>query len=1331
MSRVGLLRIDANMLPLEQLVPPSALLGYLNFSNGRPDPRWQKHFNEAFGWFGMQGDPQPWQSLLDWLQIHLPELAETSSAFRDVNQANEILNETRKLLKAYRNHHVHLLAHLSDSELYQPYFLVRCLEALLQQRAISGPGLSADSIPAVLARLNDYVGYRPVAILETRPQGEPYNHERHRPVPLYLRGAGVAWGPYQALLTETLAILRDTAPEILRQAQLDLDCIDEIAMDVRAYDHGHPVNRRPNYVFGEWDPHQIDLQGQYRRYVIRMILLTGLNQRIQSSTEGTEEERTKEAAAVLAGTILMAMGVTGNGPGAMDSSVSLGTLLPRIARYRDQFYEQLLPRFHPKHAERLKKEQSQTRQAFGAARQHLNAFLARHRALQMQQRHLAVLYATMGYAEASQEESKKIPCVSARLLSSVLGELTSGIHQADRGQLTEAMKHIPVAERLLQEGIACGAFLDPWNILGFQALFPLSPAREDSLRDARLDDLLLVMEGLFNLYTRVIGDEAALGARERIQPLLHDLQRLASWWDQFATSTVSDIHRIQGMEITTATEQLAQALIRWHERGETPADLAFWRDQLDQFHSPRAFALVIETLLRKQDYRASMALLISWVSQGEQISFQEGNASFHHLVLRWMLALAHADESSPGPTPLNPLQRKELIVKFFDYLEANSETYWQAPSLGNLEEKENPKKKDDRFDAAYESVTYQDSTDDDQESAIDEGPVHQEYSLEGEADSLENHLRFLATLARLWQIGSRCLASRLLNPQGDLSAALSAPESRHTEDVSVLINWLNTARERLQQLLTFLDSIHAFPIPEPSGDYDSLIEYDRHRAIKERLLFHTLNCCLDISLAVGGLRGPLVQSKLISSNEPNDAPSWEPNAIQIEMALFRGDIDAVRTALDSFVENFQVESLLFISLNEGGNPREILRVRLAQTVLRALLSNLPRLGLFRETFDLLRTARTMERERPAPGRGVTEFNNFFQTGFQSVVENLVEASTHWEPEQATDVRLVEILENLTAPFLSLWIEHSRTLLLSVLENIQGEPEWRSLQQFIQSYGKDLFHARFMTLSNLRSIIHRGVKSWLTYLQDNPDPLHPIHLLHELNRRIRRTDAIRYLELVLNAIIENYEEYKDYNTTSTQSDYGENLYVLIELLRMKAAYDRHAWHFRPLLQVHEVLARHGRGSAAVLWERSLHQLTSDLARQHLEQLARIEQMRGIRLHTISDRLNERFTKPLALDRLCALIEPSINQSSAPPRDPASSVFHHLRQEIQAYTATPTGVGIDVPAWLRRLESEVHRAAASKSNMIVLADHLFRVPRKPITFEDLQDQLRHWDRPSLPQ
>jgi hypothetical protein len=237
----------------------------------------------------------------------------------------------------------------------------------------------------------------------------------------------------------------------------------------------------------------------------------------------------------------------------------------------------------------------------------------------------------------------------------------------------------------------------------------------------------------------------------------------------------------------------------------------------------------------------------------------------------------------------------------------------------------------------------------------------------------------------------------------------------------------------------------------------------------------------------------------------------------------------------------------------------------------------------------------------------------------------------------------------------------------------------------------------------------------------------VRLLDELDRGIRREDAIRRMEIVLQAIIENYEEYKDYNTTTTQSDYGENLHVLLEFLRLKVAYERHAWQFRPLVLAHEVLARRGRTQAAILWEQSLTRVTRDLARRHLEQLERLERVRGMRLSTIRDRLNERFIKPLALDRLCALIEPAMREAW---QEGEGQGFSRLRRELQAFTATPMGVGLDVPYWLRRLEMEVHRVQAARTTIAVLAENFFRIPRRPLSWDELQRQLGDWDRPTLP-
>ena len=56
------------------------------------------------------------------------------------------------------------------------------------------------------------------------------------------------------------------------------------------------------------------------------------------------EEMLFEAAAVLAGTILMGSRISGNRPEAHDSSVTLSSLVQQIAVYRDAFYERLAGR---------------------------------------------------------------------------------------------------------------------------------------------------------------------------------------------------------------------------------------------------------------------------------------------------------------------------------------------------------------------------------------------------------------------------------------------------------------------------------------------------------------------------------------------------------------------------------------------------------------------------------------------------------------------------------------------------------------------------------------------------------------------------------------------------------------------------------------------------------------------------------------------------------------------------------------------------------------------------------------------------------------------------
>ena len=273
-------------------------------------------------------------------------------------------------------------------------------------------------------------------------------------------------------------------------------------------------------------------------------------------------------------------------------------------------------------------------------------------------------------------------------------------------------------------------------------------------------------------------------------------------------------------------------------------------------------------------------------------------------------------------------------------------------------------------------------------------------------------------------------------------------------------------------------------------------------------------------------------------------------------------------------------------------------------MVRTLATILPRLGLMTETYHVLRTARGMELAHPPQGRGVTEFNELYQAAYRGCVECIVASAATWgRPND--DETLVDLLDTLTTPFLGLWIDHARSLQLSTLETVRGDDEWRELREFIKRYGRDLFDARFLTLGNLRGILHRGIGPWLEYLRENPDPLHPIRLIEDLDQKIAREEAVGRLQIILQAVVENYEEYKDFNATTTASDYGDSLYILLDFLRLKTSYERHAWHFRPVALAHDVLARRGRTDAAVAWEESFAQLAQEPAAQHLDDLAHLE------------------------------------------------------------------------------------------------------------------------------
>ena len=176
-----------------------------------------------------------------------------------------------------------------------------------------------------------------------------------------------------------------------------------------------------------------------------------------------------------------------------------------------------------------------------------------------------------------------------------------------------------------------------------------------------------------------------------------------------------------------------------------------------------------------------------------------------------------------------------------------------------------------------------------------------------------------------------------------------------------------------------------------------------------------------------------------------------------------------------------------------------------------------------------------------------------------------------------DDPLIDRLEQVIEVLLRCWLMHSHGVRLSVLETVSDPQRWRRLKQFVERYGGDLFTQRFMNLGNLRGILHQGVREYLETLAEDPDEEY--RLLGELDSAIPLDEAAHWLAIAIEAVVENYGQYIDYNSITTQSDRGDMLYTLLDFLRLQAEYDRLAWNLRPVVLAHEVLVRGGREGAA--------------------------------------------------------------------------------------------------------------------------------------------------------
>jgi hypothetical protein len=120
------------------------------------------------------------------------------------------------------------------------------------------------------------------------------------------------------------------------------------------------------------------------------------------------------------------------------------------------------------------------------------------------------------------------------------------------------------------------------------------------------------------------------------------------------------------------------------------------------------------------------------------------------------------------------------------------------------------------------------------------------------------------------------------------------------------------------------------------------------------------------------------------------------------------------------------------------------------------------------------------------------------------------------------------------------------------------------------------------------------------------------------------------------------------------------------------------------------------------------------------------------------LGERFIRPLAVDRLCALIEPAMDEAHAKTRpgdtsdsdatqsdvshSDEASAFARLEEGIQEFTRDISGAGFDVPAWLEALEQEVDRVLSDGPEEEELPDPQLPIVQVRLSREEVRRQVQ---------
>ncbi|MBQ2851519.1 MAG: hypothetical protein IJE77_13645, partial [Thermoguttaceae bacterium] len=321
---------------------------------------------------------------------------------------------------------------------------------------------------------------------------------------------------------------------------------------------------------------------------------------------------------------------------------------------------------------------------------------------------------------------------------------------------------------------------------------------------------------------------------------------------------------------------------------------------------------------------------------------------------------------------------------------------------------------DPLYGAAYDNMSFRDSAEDGIDDDVVEGKGAKfndegdDYEFAQETDRVNELLSFVYSTAKLWKFAAG--KSPIL--RGAATATPIEPFDDETlSDARLrLEGWLAQANIFERDLYELLDQASRFRIPKPNGTADGLAAYDQLRGTKEILLDRVIWTIVEVEDAIVFLKAALRDERSEKYAKP-----WKSKALETFGAMLRVDSKRTRRVWPELIARLENETLLYIPTSRGGDAKAIVDCRRLQQVVTRLFEYAPRLGLFIETFELLRCVQKMEQARLSAPGSITEFDRLVETATRGLTETLAESSKYWRlrPESrfaSNDEALVAYLE---------------------------------------------------------------------------------------------------------------------------------------------------------------------------------------------------------------------------------------------------------------------------------------------------------------------------------